>query len=192
MIGVFAEPDGPWSLRGHAGGDRVVRSGDSRWTPKLPLILLALFLLVAVNCAWICDDAYIGFRVADNFAHGYGLTWNVAERVQVYTCPLWIPRSLTCEFRHSRGLLYLDTALPCRVHRGRRSARPAALHIFCERQPRHPCRRVLESLHGLHDVRPRKLSGLPAGRWVLRVLVWRCVHLSTILTRIDASSEPGR
>jgi arabinofuranosyltransferase len=54
------------------------------------LIQLALFFLVAVNCAWICDDAYIGFRVADNFAHGYGLTWNVVERVQVYTAPLWI------------------------------------------------------------------------------------------------------
>ena len=51
---------------------------------------MALFFLVAVNCAWICDDAYIGFRVADNFAHRYGLTWNVAERVQVYTCPLWV------------------------------------------------------------------------------------------------------
>ena len=90
LIGVFADPDGAWSLRGHAGGDRVVRGGDSRWTQKLFLIHLALFFLAAVNCAWICDDAYIGFRVADNFAHGYGLTWNVAERVQVYTCPLWI------------------------------------------------------------------------------------------------------
>lgn len=89
-IGVFADPYGAWSLRPRAGGDRVVRGRDSRWTPKLSLIHLALFFLVAVNCAWICDDAYIGFRVADNFAHGYGLTWNVAERVQVYTCPLWV------------------------------------------------------------------------------------------------------
>ncbi len=90
LIGVFAKPDGPWSLRGHAGGDRVEQGKDSRWTEKLFPIHLALFFLVGVNCAWICDDAYIGFRVADNFAHGYGLTWNVAERVQVYTCPLWV------------------------------------------------------------------------------------------------------
>ncbi len=89
-IGVFAEPEHPWSLPGLATEDRVVRAGGSRWTPKLSLVLLALFLLAAVNSAWICDDAYIGFRVADNFAHGYGLTWNVAERVQVYTCPLWV------------------------------------------------------------------------------------------------------
>ena len=36
------------------------------------------------------DDAYITFRTADNFVHGYGLTWNVDERVQVYTHPLWM------------------------------------------------------------------------------------------------------
>jgi len=90
LIGVIADPDGAWSLRTHAGGDPVVRGADSRRIPKLSLICLAVFLLAAVNCAWICDDAYIGFRVADNFAHGYGLTWNVAERVQVYTCPLWV------------------------------------------------------------------------------------------------------
>ena len=51
---------------------------------------LGPFLPGGAQLHWICDDAYIGFRVADNFAHGYGLTWNVAERVQVYTCPLWV------------------------------------------------------------------------------------------------------
>ncbi|MEZ4673404.1 MAG: hypothetical protein R2932_04075 [Caldilineaceae bacterium] len=40
--------------------------------------------------AWIVDDAYITFRTVDNFVHGYGLTWNPAERVQVYTHPLWM------------------------------------------------------------------------------------------------------
>lgn len=36
------------------------------------------------------DDAYITLRVADNFLHGYGLRWNISERVQVYTHPLWL------------------------------------------------------------------------------------------------------
>ena len=32
----------------------------------------------------------ISFRTADNLVHGYGLTWNVQERVQAYTHPLWL------------------------------------------------------------------------------------------------------
>src|SRR5580693_6775063 len=38
----------------------------------------------------ITADAYVTFRVVDNFVHGYGLRWNVDERVQVYTHPLWM------------------------------------------------------------------------------------------------------
>ncbi len=56
----------------------------------LPLLALAWFAVLAVRVAWLCDDAYITFRTVDNFIHGYGLTWNVAERVQVYTNPLWM------------------------------------------------------------------------------------------------------
>jgi arabinofuranosyltransferase len=51
---------------------------------------LALFAVVLVRTAWIGDDAYITFRTIDNFIHGYGLRWNVAERVQAYTHPLWM------------------------------------------------------------------------------------------------------
>ena len=40
--------------------------------------------------AWVTDDAYITFRVVRNFVEGYGLTWNVDERVQVFTNPLWL------------------------------------------------------------------------------------------------------
>lgn len=53
-------------------------------------ILLALFAAVLVRTAWMSDDAYITLRTVDNFVHGYGLTWNVAERVQAYTHPLWM------------------------------------------------------------------------------------------------------
>ena len=51
---------------------------------------LAAFLALVVASAWVCDDAYITFRTVDNFLHGYGLRWNVAERVQVFTHPLWM------------------------------------------------------------------------------------------------------
>jgi hypothetical protein len=38
--------------------------------------------------AWIVEDAFITLRTVDNFIHGYGLRWNIAERVQTYTHPL--------------------------------------------------------------------------------------------------------
>ena len=53
-------------------------------------ILVIIFAIVIIRTAWICDDAYITFRTVDNFVNGYGLTWNTAERVQVYTHPLWM------------------------------------------------------------------------------------------------------
>lgn len=48
--------------------------------------LLALFL----QTAWLSDDAFITYRTIDNFLNGHGLRWNVRERVQAYTHPLWM------------------------------------------------------------------------------------------------------
>lgn len=52
-------------------------------------IVLVLFIIAFVNTAWVAEDAFITFREAANFANGYGITWNVGERVQVFTHPLW-------------------------------------------------------------------------------------------------------
>ena len=52
--------------------------------------LIVLFAIVLFRTAWICDDAYITLRTVDNFVHGYGLRWNIADRVQTYTHPLWL------------------------------------------------------------------------------------------------------
>lgn len=52
--------------------------------------LLAVFTYVFLANSWIGDDAYITFRVVDNFVNGYGLTFNPGERVQAYTHPLWM------------------------------------------------------------------------------------------------------
>ena len=54
------------------------------------LALGVFFALVLVRNAWLGDDAFITLRVADNWIHGFGLRWNVADRVQVYTHPLWM------------------------------------------------------------------------------------------------------
>ena len=52
--------------------------------------LLCLYAVVLLRTAWLSDDAYITFRTIDNWIHGYGLRWNVAERVQTCTHPLWM------------------------------------------------------------------------------------------------------
>jgi arabinofuranosyltransferase len=56
----------------------------------LIVVTLTVFALVLIRTAWVSDDAYITFRTIDNFFHGYGLRWNIAERVQTYTHPLWM------------------------------------------------------------------------------------------------------
>lgn len=54
--------------------------------------LALIFLISAILCinGWVAEDAYITFRVIDNFVNGYGLRWNIDERVQVFTHPLWL------------------------------------------------------------------------------------------------------
>ena len=54
------------------------------------LIVLVVFGIVLIRTAWVCDDAYIALRVSDNLVHGNGLTWNIDERVQAFTSPLWV------------------------------------------------------------------------------------------------------
>lgn len=56
----------------------------------LTLFFCAIYLASLVQIAWVCDDAYITMRTVDNWVNGYGLTWNVAERVQAYSHPLWM------------------------------------------------------------------------------------------------------
>ncbi|HEY3698376.1 MAG TPA: hypothetical protein VGK97_03530 [Spongiibacteraceae bacterium] len=47
------------------------------------------FVYVLVNSAWVTEDAFITFRSVLNFVNGYGPVWNIGERVQVFTHPLW-------------------------------------------------------------------------------------------------------
>ena len=64
-----------------------------RDTPKLTYLaliaLLSLTLFALLRTAWLCDDAAITLRTVLNFVHGYGATYNIDERVQAYTHPLW-------------------------------------------------------------------------------------------------------
>jgi hypothetical protein len=56
------------------------------------LVLLALGaagVWWAWQLKWLCDDAYISFRYADNWARGLGPVFNAGERVEGYTNFLW-------------------------------------------------------------------------------------------------------
>ncbi|MBN2340705.1 MAG: hypothetical protein JXX29_03930 [Deltaproteobacteria bacterium] len=66
----------------------VAENAVTFWCIRGGIVLL--FLVALYRTAWIGDDAYISFRVIDNFLHGYGLRWNVSERVQVFTHPFWL------------------------------------------------------------------------------------------------------
>jgi arabinofuranosyltransferase len=57
-----------------------------RWWPVTAGVV---FLSLVVARAWMSDDAFLTIRTLDNFVNGYGLRWNVAERVQAFTHPLW-------------------------------------------------------------------------------------------------------
>ncbi len=65
-------------------------SQQNNYKNSIIALALALFFFVIIKNAWLSDDGYITLRTVSNFLHGYGLTWNSDERVQVYTHPLWM------------------------------------------------------------------------------------------------------
>ena len=79
---------------------RWLKRTEARYR-TLPFLPRTLPAVVATGCAllvfvviyrasWLCEDAFITLRTVDNWVSGYGLRWNVDERVQSYTHPLWI------------------------------------------------------------------------------------------------------
>ena len=69
-----------------------------------------IFTYVFLANAWIGDDAYITFRVVDNFLNGHGLTFNPDERVQAYTHPLWM-LVLSAAYALTSDLFYTTLAI---------------------------------------------------------------------------------
>ncbi len=54
------------------------------------ILLFGVFIVVLLRSAYVNEDAYITMRTVDNFVNGYGLRWNIRERVQTFTHPLWL------------------------------------------------------------------------------------------------------
>ena len=57
---------------------------------KFLWIILSLFCVILLRNSWLSDDCYITMRSVFNFTHGYGPVFNVGERVQSFTHPLWM------------------------------------------------------------------------------------------------------
>jgi len=53
-------------------------------------LFVIIVFLILLRTAWVADDAFLTMRTVDNFVNGYGLRWNILERVQIYTHPLWM------------------------------------------------------------------------------------------------------
>lgn len=61
--------------------------------------LLFVWALCAAHAAlffWVCDDAFISFRYAEQLLAGNGLVFNVGERVEGYTNLLWVLEMALC------------------------------------------------------------------------------------------------
>lgn len=70
---------------------REKKKAEPIFKPRyLPLVVMAVFAGFVLKSAWLSDDAYITFRTVDNLVSGHGLVYNVGERVQSYTHPLWM------------------------------------------------------------------------------------------------------
>jgi arabinofuranosyltransferase len=67
--------------------------------PLLRAVLLILAAWLIWRNAWVSDDAAITLRTVLNLLTGHGARFNIDERVQAYTHPLWF------------GLLTLSTAI---------------------------------------------------------------------------------
>lgn len=52
------------------------------------LVFLASIVL-GVRHAWTADDGFITFRVARNIAEGHGPVFNIGERIEASTSPIW-------------------------------------------------------------------------------------------------------
>jgi arabinofuranosyltransferase len=116
----------------------MITSGDRLAAHAFRALLglgLCAYAWVAWRTAWLSDDAFISLRTAANFLDGHGLTWNVGERVQTFTHPLWLfaligAHALTSEPFYST--LYLSLIVSC-----------AAVATLLFAAPGRPCAKLL-------------------------------------------------
>src|SRR5665213_2865630 len=83
---VIAAPEhtqGPAHRRSGAGNQRLFS-----WL--VILVPLGVVLVGAWSYRWVQEDAFINFRIIGNLLAGHGPVFNVGERVEAYSDPLWL------------------------------------------------------------------------------------------------------
>jgi arabinofuranosyltransferase len=80
-------PSSPSRSGRRCGGDQS-SSGRLRWWPVL--VPVVIVLVGAWLYRWVDEDAFINFRIIDNLLAGHGLVFNLGERVEVDSDPLWV------------------------------------------------------------------------------------------------------
>lgn len=76
MTGAVARPDGTTRL-------------NSRSCLFVLLAGIVVTRVLSIYCFYLYDDAYITFRYVQNLVSGQGFVYNIGERVQGITTPLW-------------------------------------------------------------------------------------------------------
>ncbi|RJR26209.1 hypothetical protein C4561_05710, partial [candidate division WWE3 bacterium] len=54
------------------------------------IITIVVSFFLFLSRAWVGEDAFIFFKYVDNLLNGHGLVFNVGERVEGFTAPLWV------------------------------------------------------------------------------------------------------
>ena len=63
------------------------------WKLLNKLLCVCLLILTFISIwwrTWLAEDAFITFRYVENWLNGYGLVFNMGERVEGFTSPLWM------------------------------------------------------------------------------------------------------
>lgn len=76
------------------------------------ILFVAIGFLALFSRLWACEDAYITFRYVQNWINGNGLVYNLGDKVEGFTHPLWlfliaIPSFLGLDVRASALILSL-------------------------------------------------------------------------------------
>jgi arabinofuranosyltransferase len=99
------EPPGALATREHSLPFALPQASS-----RLRGFLFLFVLWVILKNTWLCEDAFITFRVVDNFVSGLGLRWNPLERVQTFTHPLWM-LCVSVLYFPTRDIYFAGTAL---------------------------------------------------------------------------------
>lgn len=67
----------------------VNRQFDKHCTAPVLYVLSIVFAVIVFSVAWICDDAYHSFIMAQNLLDGNGFVYNIGYRVNASTCPFF-------------------------------------------------------------------------------------------------------